>query len=94
MAKPQFVKIRNLLKREKRLCKNPCWWNLAMMQAGANSGKGARRHCHLLAAQDASATGLATYPVIITFHPHQAGEHHSLHEQMGKLRLRRFESLA
>lgn len=93
MAKPQFVKIGNLLKREKRLCKNPCWWNLARMQAGANSGRGARKNCHLLAARGVPATGLATYPTIITFSSHWAGEHHSLHLQMGKLRLRDFESL-
>lgn len=94
MAKPQFVKIRNLLKREKRLCKNPCWWNRARTRAGAKSGRGTRKNCHLLAARDVSATGLATYPTIITFSSHWAGERHSLHLQMGKLRLRDCESLA
>lgn len=77
MAKPQFVKIRNLLKREKRLCKNPCWWNRVRIRAGANSGRGARKNCHLLAARDVPAIGLATYPTIITFSSHWAGEHHS-----------------
>ena len=64
------------------------------MQAGANSGRGAKKNCRLLAAWDVPAIGLATSPTIITFRSHQAGECHPLHLQMGKLRLRDFESLA